>query len=293
MGKSLKLVLTLIFICLIIGMFFFLKGVFFGEIILKRYIFKFGFFELRWYSFLIVTGIIISYYLVRRRLKYFDINPDDLDEAVFWGILSSIVGARTYYVIFMWDEFYSKYPSEIIKIWHGGLAIHGAVIGAIVSTFLYTRLKKNCSFTFLQGTDLLTSVLPLGQAIGRWGNFFNYEAYGGPTNLPWKMFVPPENRMVGYENYSYFHPTFLYESIFDFLIFLFLYKYDLKWKKKNGETTALYFILYSANRFWIEGLRTDSLYWGKIRVAQLVSLILIILGIIMFILLRRKTEVKK
>ncbi len=293
MGKSLKLILTLIFICFIIGMFFFLKGVFAGEIILKRYIFKFGFFELRWYSFLIVTGIIISYYLVRRRLKYFNINPDDLDEAVFWGILSSIVGARTYYVIFMWDEFYSKYPSEIIKIWHGGLAIHGAVIGAIISTFLYTRLKKNCSFTFLQGTDLLTSVLPLGQAIGRWGNFFNYEAYGGPTNLPWKMFVPPENRMVGYENYSYFHPTFLYESIFDFLIFLFLYKYDLRWKKNNGETTALYFILYSANRFWIEGLRTDSLYWGKIRVAQLVSLILIILGIIMFILVRRKTEVKK
>lgn len=293
MGKQV-LKYLIIAVIVIVLMYFFLSKVFSGELIVKRYIFKVGLFELRWYSFLIVSGILLSYYLIRRRLNKLNISEEHFDEAVFWGIVSSIIGARIYYVVFMWNEFYSKYPSEIIKIWHGGLAIHGAIIGAIISTFLYTKLKKNCSFTFLQGTDLLASVLPLGQAIGRWGNFFNYEAYGGPTNLPWKMYVPPVNRMPGYENYSYFHPTFLYESILDFLIFLFLYNYDLKKKKNHGETTALYFVLYSANRFWIEGLRTDSLYWGNIRVAQLVSGILIVLGIIMFVYLRRKhLEVKK
>lgn len=236
---------------------------------------------------MIVFGIILSYILVRRRLEIYKINPEELDEALFWGIIFGIIGARIYYVIFMWKDFYSKYPSEIFKIWHGGLAIHGAIIGAILATYLYTKLKKNCSFTFLQGLDLFTSVLPLGQALGRWGNFFNYEAYGRPTNLPWGMYVPLSNRMPGYEDFSKFHPTFLYESVIDFLIFLFLYRYDLK-KKSHGETTALYFILYSLNRYWIEALRTDSLYWGKIRVAQLISAVLMVFGISMFIYLRIK-----
>ncbi|ANQ54313.1 diacylglyceryl transferase [Thermosipho sp. 1063] len=287
-----KFLIFIVSVLVVIFLFWFLSNVFSGKILLKRYIFKIGMFELRWYSFLIVLGIVISYYLVKRRLGIFGIEPEHFDEAVFWGIIFSIIGARVYYVIFMWDEFYSKYPDEIVKIWHGGLAIHGAIIGAILSTYIYTKVKKNCSFSFLQGTDLLTSVLPLGQALGRWGNFFNYEAYGGPTNLPWKMYVPPSSRMPGFEKFSYFHPTFLYESIIDFLIFLFLYNYDLK-KKKHGETTALYFILYSINRFWIESLRTDSLYFGKIRVAQLVSLLLIVFGIFMFIYIRKHSEVVK
>ncbi|OOC36798.1 diacylglyceryl transferase [Thermosipho melanesiensis] len=284
--------LVLLCVGIFIFMFWFLNSVFSGKLILKRYIFKIGIFELRWYSFLIVMGIVLSYYLVRRRLKRFNIKEEHFDEAVFWGIVFSILGARIYYVIFMWNEFYSKYPSEIIKIWHGGLAIHGAIIGALLSTYIYTKIKKDCSFTFLQGTDLLASVLPLGQALGRWGNFFNYEAYGRPTNLPWKMYVPPEHRLRGFVNFEYFHPTFLYESVIDFIIFLFLYNYDLK-KKSNGETTALYFVLYSINRFWIESLRTDSLYFGKIRVAQLISGILIIFGIAMFIYLRKHSEVRK
>ncbi|MBO8161603.1 MAG: prolipoprotein diacylglyceryl transferase [Thermosipho sp. (in: Bacteria)] len=285
MKKKIFYALITILILVLIGIF--LSKVFSGELIVKRYVFRVGNFELRWYSLLIVTGILLSYFLVRRRLKIFNINPEHLDEILFWGIISGIIGARIYYVIFMWEEYYSKYPSEIFKIWHGGLAIHGAIIGAIFSAYLYTKFKKDCSFTFLQGLDLFTSVLPLGQALGRWGNFFNYEAYGAPTNLPWGMYVPPYNRLPGYENFSKFHPTFLYESLIDFLIFLFLYKYELK-KKNNGETTALYFILYSLNRFWIESLRTDSLYIGKIRVAQLISVILIVIGIIMFVYLRFK-----
>ncbi|MBO8140330.1 MAG: prolipoprotein diacylglyceryl transferase [Thermosipho sp. (in: Bacteria)] len=283
MKKKLLWFLLIVLVVIFVGIF--LSKVFNGQIIVKRYIFKKGPFEMRWYSTLIVSGIVLGYILVRRRLKIYKINPEHLDEALFWGIISGILGARIYYVIFMWKDFYSKYPSEIFKIWHGGLAIHGAIIGAIISTYLYTRLRKDCSFSFLQGLDLFSSVLPLGQALGRWGNFFNYEAYGRPTNLPWGMYVPPSNRMPGYESFSKFHPTFLYESIIDFLIFLILYNYDLK-KKNHGETTALYFILYSINRFWIEFLRTDSLYLGKIRVAQLVSIILFIFGIIMFLYIR-------
>jgi len=234
----------------------------------------------------------LGYILVRRRLEIYKINPEHLDEALFWAIIFGILGARIYYVIFMWKDFYSKYPSEIFKIWHGGLAIHGAVIGGIFSVYLYTKLKKDCSFSFLQGLDLFASVLPLGQALGRWGNFFNYEAYGSPTNLPWGMYVPPSHRMPGYENFTKFHPTFLYESIIDFLIFLILYNYDLK-KKNHGETTALYFIFYSINRFWIESLRTDSLYFRSFRVAQLISIVLFMIGIIMFIYLRFQKNKKE
>ncbi|QTA37410.1 prolipoprotein diacylglyceryl transferase [Thermosipho ferrireducens] len=289
MKRLMRLFVLVVGIVALIGLYIFLGKVFSGQILLKRYIFKLGWFELRWYSLLIVSGILLGYALVRRRLERYKINPDHVDEAIFWGIIAAIIGARTYYVIFMWGDFYSKYPGEIFKIWHGGLAIHGAIIGAILSTFLYTRLKKNCTFTFLQGLDLFTSVLPLGQAIGRWGNFFNYEAFGSPTDLPWGMYIPPANRPLGLENFSKFHPTFLYESVGNFIIFLVLYNYDLR-KKSNGETTALYFILYSANRFWIEGLRTDSLYLGNMRIAQLVSIVLIVLGLIMFLYLRKNKK---
>lgn len=265
----------IISIAIAIGLFFFLREVFSGRVILREYIFQVGKFQLRWYSLCIATGILTSYVLAKRRLKNYPIKDEDLDEGLFWGIISGIIGARAYYVAFNWS-YYSKYPSEIWKIWHGGLAIHGAIFGVLLMIFIYSKIKKY--FTFFHATDLFTSVLPLGQAIGRWGNFFNYEAYGRPTNLPWRMYIPPEKRIPGFDTAEFFHPTFLYESLWDLSIFVFLYFFAEKKKREYGETTALYLILYSLGRFMIESLRLDSLMAGGMRAAQLVSLVLIGIG---------------
>jgi len=287
-----KFLIVLLAIAIIVLMFFFLREVFTGKLILKNYIVRIGRLEIRWYSVLIITGIFLSYYIARRRAEKEGVNPEHLDEVLVYGIIAGVIGARIYYVAFRWD-YYSKNFSEIFKIWHGGLAIHGAVIAAILTGFLYTRLKKNVSFTFLQGLDIFTGVLPLGQAIGRWGNFFNYEAFGVPTNLPWKMFVPENFRPMEFRNYEYFHPTFLYESLWDFLVFYALTVYYRKYRKRFGEITALYLILYSIGRFFIEGLRVDSLMLGNYRIAKIISLIFIAIGIILLIYLRSSQVEKK
>ncbi len=285
--KAILIIFTLLFV--VIGLFYFLREVFSGRIILRDYIFQIGKFQLRWYSVCIATGIFTAYFLARRRLKNYPITPEDLDEGLFWGVIFGILGARTYYVAFNWS-YYSRYPSEIWKIWHGGLAIHGAFFAALLTIFVYSKIKKR--FTFVHAADLFTSVLPLAQAIGRWGNFFNYEAYGRPTNLPWGMFVPPEKRMAGFDMSTHFHPTFLYESIWDICVFAILYFLVEKRKKSFGETTALYFVMYSISRFWIEGLRLDSLMAGQLRAAQIVSIILIIVGASWYAYLMGKSNTK-
>jgi len=268
-------VIFVILLAVVSALFLFLREVFSGRLIVRDYIFRIGNFQLRWYSVCIATGIFTGYFLARRRLKNYPITPEDLDEGLFWGVIFGILGARVYYVAFNWS-YYSRYPSEIWKIWHGGLAIHGAFFAALLTIYVYSKLKKR--FNFVHAADLFTSVLPVAQAIGRWGNFFNYEAYGRPTNLPWGMYVPPEKRVPGFDMNTHFHPTFLYESLWDLAVFVILYFIVEKRKKQFGETTALYLVLYSIGRFWIEGLRLDSLMAGKLRAAQIVSMILIIFG---------------
>jgi len=277
--KSSRIIILIVLIAVAIGLFFFLRSVFSGNLIVKEYIFRIGNFELKWYSVMIATGILVCYFLARKRLNKYPIKPEDLDEGLFWGIIAGILGARAYYVVFNWS-YYSMYPSEIWKIWHGGLAIHGAIFAVLLTLFIYSKVKGY--FKFVHTTDLFTSVLPLGQAIGRWGNFFNYEAYGRPTMVPWKMFVPPEKRMPGFDVDRYFHPTFLYESLWDLGVFIFLFFYVEKHKKSYGETTALYLILYSVGRFWIESLRLDSLMAGQLRTAQIASLAMIVAGAIWY-----------
>jgi phosphatidylglycerol:prolipoprotein diacylglycerol transferase len=264
---------------------FLLPRVFSGKLILNPVLLTLGNLQIRWYGLLIATGVFLSFYLASDTAKKWKISEDDLSTAVMIGIIFSIIGARLYYVIFNWD-IYSKMPSEIFKTWHGGMAIHGGILGALLSVYIYTKLKKNITFNFLEGLDLMAHVLPLGQAIGRWGNFFNYEAYGGSTSLPWKMFVPKPFRMPGYESFEYFHPTFLYESLWDLGIFLFLFYYARNKKKFDGEIISLYLILYSAGRGWIELLRTDSLMFMGLKVAVLISILFIVLGTIMYFILR-------
>ncbi len=282
MGKRWAVIFEIIVVTGLLWWFLHLN--FTGRIFMDPYIIRFGRFGIKWYSLLITTGILISYVIARRYFKKRNWKVEELDEALLLGVIFGVLGARIYYVIFQWD-YYSKYPSEIYKIWHGGLAIHGALLGAIFSVWLYTRKKR--SFSFLEGIDVASWLFPLAQAIGRWGNFFNHEAYGYPTNLPWKMYVPEKYRMPGYTNYEYFHPTFLYESLWDLMTFIILTFYVKKHYKKPGEITALYLVFYSLGRIMVERLRLDSLYFGEIRAAQLFSAIAMIVGAVWYLILTK------
>ncbi|MCR1898011.1 prolipoprotein diacylglyceryl transferase [Irregularibacter muris] len=231
----------------------------------------------RWYGLLMSSSILIGLLLAMHLAKKNNYDAEKILDLVFYATPAAIIGARLYYVIFKW-EYYSQYPKEIFAIWHGGLAIHGAVIAAIIVAIIYTR-KKGLSFWEI--VDYMAPSLILGQAIGRWGNFFNQEAYGGETNLPWAITVnDPIKGMIKV------HPTFFYEFLWNLAIFFFLLWYG-KRKKANGEVFLLYAILYSVGRFFIEGLRTDSLMFGEIRVAQLISVLTIIMGVVIINYLRK------
>ncbi len=281
------MVKILIFLLAFLLCWLFLAQVFQGKLILSSNIFKFGRFELRYYSVFILLGISISYYLARRRAKKENIFLEQLDELIFYAVIFGILGARLFYVIFNW-RYYQKNPLEILMLWHGGLAIQGAIIFAIGTFVLYARLKKNVSFSTFQVLDLGAAYLPLGQAIGRWGNLFNYEAFGEPTNLPWKMYVPAKFRPFGYSEFEYFHPTFLYECIWNLCVFLILTGFMKKYRRNFGEIFSLYLCLYSLGRICIERLRLDSLYWGSLRTAQLFSAIMILIGFGLFSYRRRE-----
>ncbi|MDY6065342.1 MAG: prolipoprotein diacylglyceryl transferase [Finegoldia sp.] len=220
--------------------------------------------DIMWYGILIATGIICGYMVAKNLAKKDGVEEDLILDFLLIALPLAIVGARLYYVIFEWD-YYSKNPIEIFNIRGGGLAIYGGLIAAIITAFVFTK-KKNIKF--LRLADICLPGVSIGQAIGRWGNFINQEAYGTATNLPWAITI--EGQKV--------HPTFLYESIGDFLIFLILFNMFSKNHDYYGKTTAWYCILYGILRFFVEGFRTDSLYIGSFRVSQLVSLAIIFIG---------------
>lgn len=241
---------------------------------------KLGPLTIRWYGLLIASAVLIgvslSQYLAKRR----NVDPNAIADLAIWLVIGAIPCARLYYVLFEWEQ-YAQRPEDIIAIWKGGIAIHGAILGGLVATIIFARMQKLSVWLL---ADLVVPSLILGQAIGRWGNFFNSEAFGSPTNLPWKLYIPPQQRPPAYINYQYFHPTFLYESLWNVLIFVILitlFFRDLKRKPhlKVGTLALIYLVGYSAGRIWIEGLRTDSLMVGPLRIAQIVSLVSIILGL--------------
>ncbi len=241
---------------------------------------KIGPIVIRWYGLLIASavliGVTISQYLAKRR----HVNPELISDLSIWLVIGAIPAARLYYVLFQWSE-YSQHPDRIIAIWQGGIAIHGAIIGGVIAALIFAKLKK---ISFWQLADLVAPSLILGQAIGRWGNFFNSEAFGGPASLPWKLYIPPERRPPNLVNFEYFHPTFLYESLWNLMVFallltLFFRALSGKPRLKVGTLFLVYWVAYSLGRFWIEGLRTDSLMLGPLRMAQIVSLTGITLGL--------------
>ena len=216
--------------------------------------------------------------------KLYNIKSDLILDLAFWLIIGGLAGARVY-EIFLELPYYLANPLAMLKIWQGGLAIHGALIGGLVSLWLF--VKKH-SLDFWQLAGIISASLPLGQAIGRWGNYFNQELFGLPTNLPYGIPISPINRPWLYANYEYFHPTFLYESLGNLLIFLFLFTLHYLFIKKNKINNTFYFILftlylflYSCLRFSLEFIRLDAtpMIFG-LRFPQLASLLVIILLIL-------------
>lgn len=236
---------------------------------------------IRWYGLLIASAVLIGVSLSQYLAKQRNVDPNLLGDLAIWLVIGAIPAARLYYVLFEWKQ-YSQHPEQIIAIWNGGIAIHGAILGGTLAAIIFARIQK---ISIWQLADLVAPSLILGQAIGRWGNFFNSEAFGDPTNLPWKLYIPPQRRPANFINFEYFHPTFLYESLWNLMVFgllMTLFNRSLKGKPrlKVGTIALVYMVAYSCGRVWIEGLRTDSLMIGPLRIAQIVSLSAITLGLL-------------
>ena len=234
--------------------------------------------DVMWYGLLIGFGFLLATLISYIRAPKHGIKPDFILDLVIWMIPSAIIGARVYYVIFSWEEFSGDYI-KIFALRNGGLAVHGGLILCFLVGYFVCRHYKQ---RFIAAADLVAVVIPMAQAIGRWGNFFNEEAHGGPTDLPWAQIIDG----VGY------HPTFLYESIWCFLVFLFLLWFDNHHRSFDGQIISLYMILYSVERFFVEGLRTDSLMIGSLRQAQVVSLVIFAAGLVLYFVMNKKQKEK-
>lgn len=219
--------------------------------------------EIRWYGFLIALGMLIGVGVALRRAKRVNLSQDNVLDVLIVSIPLAIIGARLYYVIFNWSYYEGDF-FKIINFRNGGLAIHGGLLFALIGAVVVCRIKK---INFWDMVDLTFPLVALGQAIGRWGNYINQEAHGTETTLPWGILIDGVR----------VHPTFLYESIGDFLIFILLSL--LFYRRKNrGEVFCAYLVLYGILRFFVEGLRTDSLMMGSLRVAQMVSILGAVVG---------------
>ena len=245
--------------------------------------FSLGSLEVRWYGIIIATGIVLAYMVVQKEMVKRGMHPDFLTDLLIWAVPISILSARLYYVLFSW-EYYAQHPEKIIQIWEGGIAIHGALIGAFLTTFIYTKVR---GVSFWKTADIAAPGILIGQIIGRWGNFMNQEAHGGPVSEQFldNTIIPDwiMNQMT-IDGVTY-HPTFLYESLWN-VVGLILILVLRRFAIKRGELFLFYLTWYSIGRFFIEGMRTDSLYGGVLRAAQVVSVIPIVAAIVFFVFRR-------
>ncbi|MEB7835248.1 prolipoprotein diacylglyceryl transferase [Staphylococcus equorum] len=241
--------------------------------------------SVRWYGIIIAVGILLGYFIAQEGVKRIGFDTDTLVDIIFWSAIFGFIMARLYFVVFQWP-YYIQNPIEIPMIWHGGIAIHGGLIGGFVTGIIICKQKNINPF---QIGDVIAPSMILGQGIGRWGNFMNHEAHGGPVSRTFleNLHIPDFIINNMYINGKYYQPTFLYESIWDILGFVILVL--LRKHLRIGDTFCLYLIWYSIGRFFVEGMRTDSLMLtSDIRVAQLMSIILIIVGIVIMIIRRVK-----
>ncbi len=242
--------------------------------------FQIGPLAIRWYGILIVGGIVAAAYLATWLARMWGEDPQFVWDALTWCVILGVVGARLYHILTPTPSmgvdqwYYFRHPAKIFATWEGGLGIYGAVAGGVLGLYITARrAKKN----MLRWMDIITPGVILAQAIGRWGNWINQELYGKPTNLPWAIFIDPMYRLPGYAEFERFHPTFLYESLWNVatcaaLVYL---TWRFRHKLATGIISALYFISYSTIRFLLEFIRLDSPAVGTLAVAQIVALVVI------------------
>ena len=243
-------------------------------------------FNVYYYSLCILLGVIIAYILITREGKKQGLPKEFISDLIFYTLIIGILGARVYYCVFNLD-YYLANPSEILKIYNGGLAIHGGVIAGLIFVYFYTK-KKNVSF--IKILDIVAPAVIIAQSFGRWGNFFNQEAHGGITtyqNLK-NMHIPEFIINGMHIEGKYYYPTFFFESIWCLIGFIILMIARRNKNLRKGFQIGFYFIWYGIGRFFIEALRTDSLMFFGLKIAQIVSLIGIIIGIIIIVTNRNK-----
>ena len=232
--------------------------------------FQMGPFPIRWYGIFISSAIAAAAVAAYRETEYQGLDPEHILNIAVLTVPAAIIGARLYYVFFSGNlQDYLQNPVEILATWHGGLAIHGGLIAGILAGYFYVRKYK---LKFWRMADIIAPGIVLGQAIGRWGNFFNQEAHGGPVSYEFISRFPGFIQKGMFIKGQYYQPTFLYESLWDLGVFLFLILIRRREWIARGDIFLAYGVLYSAGRFFIEGLRTDSLMLGPFRVAQVISL---------------------
>ncbi|MBI5970750.1 MAG: prolipoprotein diacylglyceryl transferase [Deltaproteobacteria bacterium] len=240
-------------------------------------LFKFGFIEIRFYGLMYVVAILCATRLIKSEVirKRIALSEDSVMNLIVWGVIAGIIGARLYYVVFNLGYYLSN-PAEIPAVWHGGLAIHGGIIGGIVSSWFFLKKKK---IDFWRMADAVAPAGILGQAFGRFGNFMNGDAHGRPTDGPWGLVFPPGsiagNEFPGIK----IHPTMLYEMLINLSVFFFLWVYLKKTERRDGFIFAAYVALYSSGRFVVEHFRADSLMLGPLKAAQVMSLMIVVAAI--------------
>ncbi|MGE6718822.1 prolipoprotein diacylglyceryl transferase [Peribacillus frigoritolerans] len=247
--------------------------------------------QVHWYGLIIGFGVLLGLIIALRESERRGLDKEIFTDLILFAVPIAIISARIYYVIFQW-EYYSQNPGDIIKIWNGGIAIHGALIGSVLTAIVFAKVKK---VSFWKLVDIAAPSLLLGQAIGRWGNFMNQEAHGGEVTRSFleNMHLPEFIINQMYINGTYYQPTFLYESIWNILgviILLSLRKVNLR----RGELFLTYVIWYSIGRYFIEGLRTDSLMLTEsLRIAQVISIVLIAVAIALVVYRRVRGHADK
>lgn len=257
------------------------------KLFIDRVAFSIGTKPVYWYGIIIAAGLILGIFAAVRLAKSRGISSDTIFDIVLWGLPSAVVCARIYYVIFEFEQ-YKDSLLDVFKIWEGGIAIYGAVIGAVGAAYIYCRAKK---LNFPEVADVCCVGLITGQMIGRWGNFTNQEAFGGNTSLPWgmtgsdiiKKLEDMKSAGMDVNPDMPVHPTFLYESLWNLLVLGILIFVFYRMYRFSGQIFLSYITLYGAGRFFIEGLRTDSLYLGPVRVSQLVALVCVFAGAVLLV----------
>ena len=250
-----------------------------------------GFIQIYWYSITMFLGVLFGIIVAYIEIKRKKIDTDKFSNMAFYAILFGFVGARLYYVLFNLDYYLSD-PIEIIKVWNGGLAIHGGIIGAVLAMYIYCKKNKLNIYEML---DICAPAILIGQIIGRWGNFFNSEAHGGIVTreflegLHLPTFIIDGMHIDG----VYYHPTFLYESLLNLICFITLIILRKNKKIRLGVITGIYLMWYGIIRFFVESLRTDALMLGSLRMAQVISILLFIVGLVLVILSRKKERYNK